>query len=384
MFQREMAKLIGLLNSFDMAFLPTRRHYYHLLQWKNENLSHQLWDKKHKISQEAKDEMLWWLKNLDDWNGRMIIPQPHQIIIYTDASKTGWGASCEELQAKGYWDLETQQKSNNFKELAAIKNALLSFPERIHSKSVLVRTDNTIALAYINHMGGRIKELSDLSAEIWDFCLTKETYLQASYIPGEENVIADRLSRFKDRNDWKLNPEECQKVEVLWGPHDIDLFASKLNTQLPKFYSWMNEPDSMGTDAFQQTWNRINGYANPPFALLGRILNKVLIDEASISVLAPIWPSAYWFPMLLDMVIDHPLILPDREDLFLPGFLGNELPMNNPQWRAAVWRVSGIHSLREDFRKKCPDWYLNLGKEVQEYLTTPIGVSGLNTVDFSQ
>ena len=55
----------------------------------------------------------------------------------------------------------------------------------------------------------------------------------------EENTIADAESRaFKDWWDWMLNPELFRRIQLRFGPLEIDLFASRASTQLPRFFSW--------------------------------------------------------------------------------------------------------------------------------------------------
>ena len=61
--------------------------------------------------------------------------------------------------------------------------------------------------------------------------------LGPEWIPRELKVTADLLSKVMDLNDWMLNPKGFQQVDIAWGPHTIDDFASFQNCQLPSFYS---------------------------------------------------------------------------------------------------------------------------------------------------
>ena len=72
--------------------------------------------------------------------------------------------------------------------------------------------------------------------------------MSAAHIPGILNVNADRESRFHlDSSDWKLCPAVFQALQNRWGPVDIDLFASRLTNQLPRFVSWKPDP-------YQKQW----------------------------------------------------------------------------------------------------------------------------------
>jgi hypothetical protein len=374
---REMAQVIGKLNSLNDSVLPTRRRYRTLQIWKTSVLEGQNWDQATPIPTNVKDELQWWLDNLEKSNGRGIIQQPKDVDLYTDASGSGWGATLGSNVARGSWDLITKSCSNNVRELKAILMAVRSFLPQLAHKVVQVHTDNTTALAYVNHMGGREPLLTSIAGDLWDICFQHHVYLQAEYIPGAENIDADYHSRFIDRNDWKLNPDLFHELDLLWGPHDTDLFASALNAQLPRFFAWNHDPAAAAIDAFQQSWKDLKGYANPPFCLIGRILHKLRQEQATITLVAPIWTTAHWFPDLLAMTLDRPFLLPDQQDLFLPGFLGNETPLNNPAWRVAAWRVSGNFSAVRDFQMAQPNWFSNLGSQVQGSITTLLGDYGL-------
>ena len=54
----------------------------------------------------------------------------------------------------------------------------------------------------------------------------------------------------------------------------IDLFASRLNAQIPRYVSWRPEPQCVAVDAFSIQWGNEVFYAFPPFALIPRVLQK--------------------------------------------------------------------------------------------------------------
>ena len=77
-----------------------------------------------------------------------------------------------------------------------------------------------------------------------------------------------------------LAHEVFQTINQIFGPLDVDLFACHLTHQLPCFFSWRIDPLAEAVDAFQQDWKRVKGYANPPWCLIGRVLNKIRTQEA--------------------------------------------------------------------------------------------------------
>ncbi|KAL1919206.1 uncharacterized protein VTP21DRAFT_2588 [Calcarisporiella thermophila] len=62
------------------------------------------------------------------------------------------------------------------------------------------------------------------------------------------------------------------------------------------------------TDALMQDWSKEqNPYANPPWALIARVLRKVLLEQVKLTLVTPHWPSAPWFPLLQQLSIAKPL-----------------------------------------------------------------------------
>ena len=57
------------------------------------------------------------------------------------------------------------------------------------------------------------------------------------WIPKTENDKADFLSRILDHYDWGISEFIFQFVEALWGPHEVDWFASDHNFKLKVFFS---------------------------------------------------------------------------------------------------------------------------------------------------
>ena len=69
-------------------------------------------------------------------------------------------------------------------------------------------------------------------------------------------MIADYESRksYKDA-EWMLNPEIFQKaIKHLKFKPDLDCFATRLNTQLPKYISYKLDLYAYLTDAFSCRW----------------------------------------------------------------------------------------------------------------------------------
>ena len=114
---------------------------------------------------------------------------------------------------------------------------------------------------------------------------------EAEHLPGMYNTIADEESRvIKDRSDWMLNTKVFQAIQRQMGPLSVDLFASRPTTQLPNFFSWRPDPEAKACNAFFQDWRNIQGlpYANPPWSLVGKVVNKAIQQKATLVLVSPV------------------------------------------------------------------------------------------------
>ena len=227
----------------------------------------------------------------------------------------------------------------------------MSFTKNKAKGQVLLLMDNISAVTYINKMGGTHSPmLSYLAKNLWDWCLTHNILVTARYIPGIQNVEADRESRvFLDSSDWKLHPGVFNCLHQKWGPINIDLFASRLSYQLDQFVSWRPDPLAIHTDAFTLDWATFRGYAFPPFALIGRCLHQIQSQQVShIVFVAPVWPAQPWYPLLLDLCIDFPLLLPVQEDLLTQGSRTHPLK----HLKLVGWLLSAEVTKRQTFLRR--------------------------------
>ena len=154
-------------------------------------------------------------------------------------------------------------------------------------------------------------ECNSVAKDIWLFCITRQIWISAAYIPGKENIQADKESRvFYDNKEWMLRPDLFQLLTKIWGEPSIDLFASRLNAQVPCYASWRPDPDATYVDAFSISWKKQFFYAFPPFSLIARCLQKIAMEEAEGLMIVPFWPTQPWYSQLLHLITDIPRTLP--------------------------------------------------------------------------
>ena len=140
---------------------------------------------------------LGWIVNL-----RKSELEPKQVFDFvgrtgeTEPEPLDWGSRLGDFTASGTWSVPESQLHINFVELNSVLLALKRFQHMVQGKFVLVATDNTTVVAYINEEGGM--RSGSLSALLWwllCWCNLRHVVLKARHIPGHLNVIADKLFR---------------------------------------------------------------------------------------------------------------------------------------------------------------------------------------------
>ncbi len=240
------------------------------------------------------------------------------VVVSTDASTTGWGAICNGHAAAGLWTGPQLQWLINCLKLLAVWLALRCFKTLLHERHVLVRTDNTATVAYINHQGSlRSCRMSQLARHLLLWSQKQLRLLCAIHVPGKLNRAADELSRQPALpGEWLLHPEVVQLIWRRFGDAQVDLFASPDTSHCQLFYS-LSE-GTLGTDALAHSWPRgLRKYAFPPVSPLAQTLCKVREDEEQVLLVVPYWPNLSWFPEL--MLLAPPWQIALRRDLLREG-----------------------------------------------------------------
>ena len=122
------------------------------------------------------------------WNGKTVLATEPDLTIESDTSSRGWGASCQGTSTGGPWSPLEKKWHINCIELLAATLALKTFVKNTKGLSVLLKIDNTTAVAYINNQGGTIsKDLIVLTRD-----LSREEHSHPSTIPTWSNEPGGR------------------------------------------------------------------------------------------------------------------------------------------------------------------------------------------------
>lgn len=365
---RTFLSLLGKLSASAQFIVLGRLHLRPLqmalfAQWKPHVLPLE-----HKIllTQQIKHHLDWWLDR-DRFTQGVILQQPPPVhTVFTDASCSGWGAHLEPegLMCHGVWHQNQSLLHINILEMKAILLALKEFQHILSNSSVMIATDNSSVVAYLQREGGT--HSPTLCMEVWEtllWCQEHGISLRVRHIPGRINILADRLSRSGKpiSTEWSLNQLICNSIFLMTGHPNIDLFATRLNNRLPLYVSPVPDNSALAIDAMSMNWDGIHAYAFPPFHIIPAILTKIRMYRCKIVLIAPLWPHRTWFPELLHLSIAAPIFLP-----VIPGFLtqktgtGNSVQVHqNPQSLSLLaWILSNDQSLIKTFRETLQNTFL--------------------------
>ena len=209
--------------------------------------------------------------------------------------------------------------------------------------------DSSTVVAYVNKQGGTVSRALCLLAS----CLLRWTesfdiHLDAWYLPGQANVLADLLSRRGQvvGTEWSLHPQVARSLLRVWGNPSIDLFATNLNAKLPLYCLLVPDPQAVFEDAFRHPWDDLDLYAFPPFPLVGRVIARV---RESLTLVAPLWPEKEWFADLLLLLTQPPLALPWWDSLLRQPHC-NLFHQGVHMLNLHAWRLSSVTSESRAFR----------------------------------
>jgi hypothetical protein len=193
-----------------------------------------------------------------------------------------------------------------------------------------------------------------------------------------QNVTADRKSRvFEDETEWILNNKIFSEF-VEFDP-EVDLFASRLNTQLSRYVSWKPDPEAEAVDALSLHWADIKFYAFPPFCLIGKCLQKVVEDEAEGILIIPKWPTQAWFPKLLNMLVQDPVVLPRTHSLLTQPVTGELHPLKDKLILLAC-RLSGSQFRTQAYQQQLQTSLCHHGETLQNLNTMATLTDGFSFV----
>lgn len=291
---RNMASLAGRIVSTSPAILPASlfsRPFFQALQGQIS------WNQLFPNQTAIREAAVFWLSNIDRFNGRPWWPNPVALRASVDASGVGFGGQIEAageapLRFIGTFSPDVAKTSSSAREvagyLAALKTTTQKYAPLLQGASLLITGDSQAAIASINNLQSSRPDINRLLRELFDLCLEAGCAVQARWVPKDQLSEADALSREPNPSDWGLAPDLvtaiCSRFDVM---PTLDLFASAYHHVTSRFLSRYYEPGCLGVQAMASDWGRLLppgqvAWAFPPQHLAGQVLAKVISDKVNV------------------------------------------------------------------------------------------------------
>ena len=117
--------------------------------------------------------------------GADLHPKDHSIQLFTDASNEGWVTHIDQTSTNVLWSDLEKRLHINVLESKAVSLALQSFKDQCQNQALLVATNTSTVVAYINKQGGTHSvEMCALLRKIMTWCHHYQITLKARHIPG--------------------------------------------------------------------------------------------------------------------------------------------------------------------------------------------------------
>jgi hypothetical protein len=337
-------------------------------------------DKHMKLSKTACDELHWWINSANSLFKPVVLSQP-EVTLFTDASSLGWGGVLDKVNIGGRWTPSEANHHINYLEMLAVFFALKAFQTQLCGKHVCIRIDNMTAVSDIGKMGtSHSRKRNNLTREIWNWCIKHGIFITTAHIPGAENVAADAESRkVRDQIEWALDPDTFKQGTLRLGVQPvIDLFASRLNYKLKPFVAY--QPDPEAVNAFTISWKPYLFYAFPPFSIITLVLQKIREEQSTGLLVVPNWPTQPWWPYLMRMVIQNPVVLPKTKRMLVLPTKPDLVHPLHPKLTLLMCHISGDPLKIKDFRKQLYPLYHHHGGRVHKGNTNHTLSNGNSTV----
>lgn len=297
---RNASSIVGKITSLEPAvgssvFFYTRNLQKFILDIPN-------WDMPQYLDIYSRNELSYWSENIQSETGCKI----QRIIsfsrtIYCDASSYAGGGyvdNFDNLICHFTWNFEESLGSSTFRELKTVFNVLKSFRNYLENQNVRLFTDNTNVVSILRK-GSMNEDLNILALNTYELCKSYSINIFPKWIPREQNVFADSISRIIDHDDYRVANRIFQYFDCMWGPHTFDRFANGDNAKCENFNSKYFCPGSKGTDAFTQDWSDHINWLFPPVRLLCRVIIKIQCQRVRSTLIVPKWKSAPFWPLLV-------------------------------------------------------------------------------------
>ena len=214
--------------------------------------------------------------------------------------------------------------------MLAVKFPLKSFVKEFSNVSIKIFIDNTTVISFLKNMETYSFHLNSICKQIWEWCKDRNIWLLPVYINTKQN-LADRSSRITFiQAEWMLKHLFDRVLKTLKFSPTIDLFASRLNHQLPTYVSYKPDPNPYAVDAFSLVWKQFTFYCFPPFSCITECLQKIKKEESEGLLIVPQCSIQPFYSQLLQILKQEPMIIQaNAKNLYIVQFSWSTIKISN-------------------------------------------------------
>lgn len=298
------------------------------------------------VNDDTKKELLYWVSNTKKVNGRAISTRISELSYHcftsSDASATGYGGflqiplestriqvnkilqnikdlrinvtvnqAQQGLDVWGAFSLEQSLRSSSWRELYGTGKLFETFGPILSGITVPVYLDSQVAVMVLGGQlpmyphkvfgGSKKEDLQKLVSWIYDLAEKYDFGIHPLWVPRSLNERSDYNSHLNEYThyDYSLKLGVFKQLELWYGPHTIDRFATDTSTQLKRYNTQYFSPHAEGLDAFTLNWGMgDNNYVFPPPLMVGRAIQHAKQCKASITLIYMEWFSRPYMNML--------------------------------------------------------------------------------------
>jgi len=265
------------------------------------------------------------------------------VALNTDASSHGWGGHWADSWVYGLFTQDEAAQSSTFREVLAVKLFFMHFkPQLLHRLhqpfsgnvtpvGVLQPIVDNFGVHQILSWGSRVDALNNIVKELWDDACQHGFVWKALWVPRDQNVVADRLSKALTFTI-VLNPDSFRLFYLNMRVKPTCQAFTNREGVLPvvkgKYWN-ISEPGAEHIDFFLHVWDSdCLPLLTPPWRIMAKVLAHLRDVKCNALLVCPLWEKASWWPTLQKSEVWR--WLPPRD---VPMFivLGTGRPSRNPK-----------------------------------------------------
>jgi hypothetical protein len=187
---------------------------------------------------------------------------------------------------------------------------------RVHFKTGTTKQKVHGVWRYEKHLRGARDAIADYHMQ---------QALPPSVTWSDEMAMFAQWSKSTDHTDWTINPIIKRVADILWGGHNVDWCATWENRQCERYCSltppFTDEQRKLqvGVDSLTvRNWAQFGrGWLNVPFNKTREFIMAIQRQKNfQASVIVPKVRSAKWWPTILEMAVEDPIVLPEWDNTF--------------------------------------------------------------------